>query len=153
MNINKRLTLFVLLILIFLIALFLILNKIKINDYLSNNVKISAYFKNKNIQLEDVFELTNCGNVRAIQFWEEAAVHIGNGLVGVINLLNPRLIIIGGGISNSYKFMIKTINSIVKRRAMKVQGDMVRIVRAKLGDNAGILGSYVLVKAALGKRI
>jgi glucokinase len=109
-------------------------------------------FKNKNIQLPDIFKLADQGNLRAVRFWKEAAAHIGNALVGVVNLLNPRLIIIGGGVSNNYKYLGTTINAIVKKRAMKVQAKMVKIVRAKLGDDAGIIGAQVLVKEAAGGR-
>ena len=90
--------------------------------------------------------------MRAIQLWDETATHVGNALVGVINLLNLRLIVIGGGVSNNYLFLGKTINAVVRRRAMKVQSKMVKIVRAKLGNDAGIIGAQVLVKEATGER-
>ena len=117
------------------------------NGYLLK--KAAKIFKNKNIQLPDVSYLAEQGNMRAIQFWEETATHIGNGLVGVVNLLNLRLIVIGGGVSNNYRFLGKTIRAVIKRRAMKVQSKMVKTVRAKLGDDAGIMGAQVLVKEAI----
>ncbi|MCK5260278.1 MAG: ROK family protein [Candidatus Omnitrophica bacterium] len=120
------------------------------NGYLLK--KAVKIFKNKNIQLPDVFHLAKQGNMRAIRFWEETAVHIGNALVGVINLLNLRLIVIGGGVSNNYSFLGKTINAVIKRRAMKVQSKMVKIVRAKLGNDAGIKGAQILVKEAIRER-
>ncbi len=112
--------------------------------------KAQEIFKKKAITIEDVYQLANRGNKLAIQFFEETATHIGNGLTGVVNLLNPRLIIIGGGISNNWKFLFRTIQQIIQGRAMKVQGKMVKIVRAKLGDDAGIMGAYVLVKTRMG---
>jgi len=120
------------------------------NRYLM--ARAGKIFKNKNIQLPDVFALAEHGNVRAIQFWEEVATHIGNALVGVINLLNPNLIIIGGGVANNYKYLGPTINKIIKKRSMKVQANMVKIVRAKLGDDAGIIGAQVLVKESIVRR-
>ncbi|VAX36937.1 Glucokinase [hydrothermal vent metagenome] len=114
------------------------------NRYLM--AKAGKIFKNKHIQLPDVYALAEQGNVRAVQFWEEVGTHIGNAFVGVINLLNPSSIIIGGGVSNNYKYLNKAINSVIKRRAMKVPASMVKIVRAKLGDEAGIIGAQVLVK-------
>ena len=111
--------------------------------------KAAKIFKRKDIQLPEVFRLAKHGNVRAIRFWEETAVHIGNGLVGVVNLLNLRLIVIGGGVSNNFQFLGKTINAVIRRRAMRVQSKMVKIVRAKLGDDAGIIGAQVLVKDAI----
>lgn len=115
-------------------------------------IKAAELFENKDIRLEDIFRLAGDGDQRAIQFWEEAAAHIGNALAGVINLLNPRLIIIGGGVSNNYKFMKKTIEQVVRQRAMKVPRDMVKIVRAQLGDEAGIIGAYVLVRESIVRR-
>lgn len=103
-------------------------------------------FKKKNIQLEEIFDLADKGNVRAIKFWEETAEHIGNALTTVINLLNPRLIIIGGGVSNNYKYLHTKIKEVIKKRAMKTQAKMVKVVRAKLGDDAGIIGARVLVE-------
>ncbi len=110
-------------------------------------------FKNKNFQLEDIFDLANQGNVRAVQFWRETATHVGNGLIGIVNLLNPQLIIIGGGVSNNFKFLRKTITRIIDQRAMKVQAKIVKVVKSKLGDDAGILGGQVLVKdSTIGRK-
>lgn len=114
------------------------------NGYLIE--KAAKIFKNKNIQLPDVLYLAEQGNARAVQFWNEAATHIGNALVGVVNLLNPRLIIIGGGVSRNYKFLGPVIKTVIRQRAMKVQAGMVKAVRAQLGDDAGILGAQVMVK-------
>jgi len=111
--------------------------------------KASKIFKRKNIQPPEIFAMANKGNKRAVSFWNEAADHIGNGLVGIVNLLNPRMIIIGGGVSNNYKYLGKTINSVIKKRAMRVQAKMVTVVRAQLGDDAGIIGAHALVKDAL----
>jgi len=103
-------------------------------------------FRKKNIGLEEIHKLAAKGNSQALRFWEQVGVHIGNGLVGVINLLNLRLIIIGGGVSNNLRFMKPTIEKVIYARAMSVQKKMVKIVRAQLGDDAGLLGAHVLVK-------
>jgi len=100
------------------------------------------------ISLEDVFALAQKGHKKALFFWKTAAEHIGNGLVGIVNLLNPRLIIIGGGISHNEKFLFKTITETIRRRAMSLQGAAFQIKRAKFKDDAGIIGAYVLVTNA-----
>ena len=114
--------------------------------------KAVKVFRDKNFRLPQLSPLASQGDVRVIQFLEEVGTHIGNGLVGVVNLLNPRLIVIGGGVSNHYKFLSKTINKVIKQRCMKVQSQMVKITRAKLGDDAGIIGAQVLVKESIGVR-
>lgn len=99
----------------------------------------------KNVTLEEMNKLAKQGNKKAVKFWEEAATHIGNNLVGVVNLLNPQRIVIGGGVSNNHQFLFKTINAVIRKRAMPTQAAMVKIIRAQLGNDAGILGAQVLV--------
>ena len=67
-------------------------------------------------------------------------------------MLNPERIVIGGGVSNNHEFLFKTINAVIKKRAMMTQASMVKIVRAKLGNDAGILGAQVLVRSHFSGR-
>jgi glucokinase len=98
--------------------------------------------------LEEMFILGQQRNKRALAFWKAAGEHIGNGLVGIVNLLNPRLIIIGGGISHNEKFLFKTVTDTIRRRAMSLQGAAFKLRRAQFKDDAGIIGAYVLVTNA-----
>lgn len=100
----------------------------------------------KNIALEEVFIMAKQGNKKAIKFWDDAGQIIGSVLVGVVNLLNPTKIVIGGGVSNNARFLFPSIKDQIKKRAMPVQAKMARVVRAKLGDDAGIIGARVLVE-------
>ena len=113
------------------------------NKYLLQ--KIEKIFRPKKLSIEDIHALAAKGNKKAIKFWNDTAIHIGNALSGVINILNPSMIIIGGGVSNNFRFFSKKVKETIKDRAMRVPASMVRIVRARLGDDAGIIGAYVLV--------
>ena len=97
---------------------------------------------------QSMYALAKKGNKKALLFWKKASEHIGNGLVGIVNLLNPRLIIIGGGVSNNERFLFKTITETIRRRAMSLQGSAFKIKRAQFKDDAGIIGAYVLVTNA-----
>ena len=101
-------------------------------------------FKRK-ITLEEISSLAARGNRKALKFWDETALHVGNGLTGVVNLLNPARIVIGGGVFNASAFMVKRIEKTLKARAMSVQGAMAKIVKAQLGADAGIVGARVLL--------
>ncbi len=108
--------------------------------------KARRCLQNKDITLEEVYALANQSNSKALALWEETAVHIGNALVGVVNVLNPRLIIIGGGVAKAYKHLKKPLIQTIKNRSMQVQSRMVAVRRARLGDDAGILGAQILMK-------
>jgi len=115
--------------------------------YVGNSILVNKAKKifRKKISLEEIDRLASKGNKKAKKFWEDTAEHIGNGLVGVVNLFNPELIIIGGGVSKAHRHLFKKIREVIKNRAMKVQGSMAKVVKARLGDDAGIIGTWVLV--------
>ena len=123
--------------------------------YVGNAVlqaKAAKIFKKKDIRLEEVFVLAGHGNSRAIEFWQQTGAHIGFVLAGIVNLLNPKLIIVGGGVSNNFKYLAPAIKKTVGQKVIKMAGASVKIVHAKLGDDAGILGAYFLVKDSLIER-
>lgn len=105
----------------------------------------------KKITLEAVSKKAKQGNKKAIRFWAEVGEHLGNGLTGIVNVLNPRRIVVGGGIANAPECMLKAARKTIRSRAMHVQGKMVRVVRSTLKNDAGIVGTYVLVQEMLNK--
>ena len=86
------------------------------------------------------------GKRRAVGFWRYVGEKLGIMLVGVVNFLNPEKIIIGGGIANAGRYLFNPLKKTIAKRAMRVQRKRVKIVKAKLGGNAGVIGAAVLVK-------
>jgi glucokinase len=100
----------------------------------------------KDIALEEVYLMARQGKKKALKFWEMVGEKVGNGLIGPINILNPECVIIGGGVSRSLEFMRPAIEKVIERRCMKTQAEMVRVIKARLDDDAGIVGAQVLVR-------
>ena len=113
--------------------------------------KARRIFRKKEIRLEDIFALAKRGDRKALAFWDDLGRQLGNVLVGVINVLNPRRVIIGGGVSNNIVFFGPSLRRVIRERAMPVHARMVRLVRAGLGDDAGIYGAAFLVKEESGE--
>lgn len=86
------------------------------------------------------------GDELAISVWQETGRHLGVALAGVVNLLNPEVIIIGGGVANAGRILFDATRKALKERAMEIPAKAVKIVRAKLGQDAGIMGAVTLVK-------
>ncbi|MCM8799498.1 MAG: ROK family protein [Candidatus Omnitrophica bacterium] len=106
--------------------------------------KAKAIF-GKNIGLERISYLAKKRNPKAITFWKDVGKKLGVALSGVVNLLNPDAIIIGGGISNVGKYLFDSIQETIKKRAMPIQARHVKVLKARLKDS-GILGAALLVK-------
>ena len=100
----------------------------------------------KKISLEDLSRLAARGNRKAIKIWQEVGERLGIALTGAVNLLNPDFIVVGGGVSRAGKILFDTLRQTVKKRAMIIQGKHVKIIKAKLGADAGIIGAAILVK-------
>jgi glucokinase len=81
------------------------------------------------------------GDEVAKSVWEKAGYYLGLGVVGIVNLLNPDVIVVGGGIGNAGNLLLKPVRKTVRDRALPVPGRHVRIVRAALGEDAGVIGA------------
>jgi len=89
----------------------------------------------------DVYMEAKKGDVLALRSFEIAGKFLGVALAGIINLLNPEAIILGGNVSRAYKFFAPAMKKEIILRAYDAPRKMTKILRATLGDNAGILGA------------
>ena len=67
--------------------------------------------------------------------------YLGIALAGLVDVLNPRMIVLGGGASGAWDVFIDHVRSEINFRAFEHPANLVKIARAKLDDNAGILGA------------
>jgi glucokinase len=78
----------------------------------------------------------------ARKVWERAMRWLGVGIASAANLLNPGLVVLGGGLTNAGALLFDPVQRELSRRALDPE---TRIVRAQLGDDVGILGGAALV--------
>lgn len=94
-----------------------------------------------------VAKAAEAGDVVAKRIFEIMGEYIGIGLTSVINLLNPEKVIIGGGVAEAGDLLLDPIRRTVKKRAMVIAGEAVKIVPAELGNSAGVIGASMLIDA------
>ncbi|MBL7069405.1 MAG: ROK family protein [Candidatus Omnitrophica bacterium] len=94
---------------------------------------------------ELVFKAARRGDKFAIDFWRMVGARLGTMLTGVINLLDLDKVVIGGGIAGAAEYFFPSLQEKIKLNAMEIQGRHVKIVKAKLGKDAGLVGAAVLV--------
>ena len=108
----------------------------------------SRYFKGMKLNQvtgQLVGQAANAGDRVAIQARRLAADFLGIGLANVINLLNPKRIILGGGVmENTNHFWVPMMKA-VRREAWPMAFRSCEIVRSRLGKNVGDLGAMALV--------
>jgi len=99
---------------------------------------------NNDMTLEYLTVLARRGNKKAIAIWRDVAEKLAVALTGVVNLLNPDMIVVGGGVSKAGELILGPLRKGLKGRPMVDQARHVKIVRARLGDDAGIIGASLL---------
>ena len=98
-----------------------------------------------NITLEELSSLANTGNNQAIKIWRDTAGQLADWLCGVANFFKPEAIGIGGGTAGAGRILSEAIKQGIKERAMPTQARIVQVLKAKLGNDAGMLGAALLV--------
>lgn len=85
------------------------------------------------------------GDKLAREIFTEAGTLMGVALGGVMNVVDLRVIIIGGGLSASGKFVFDAVKKSVQAHVLKPLQKDIKVLPAKLGNSAGILGAAGLV--------
>jgi glucokinase len=74
------------------------------------------------------------------KIWEEMIEYMGAALAGLVNLLNPEIVVLGGGVVYGTKYLVDEVCRVVEKRAMPASMKGLRIEKARLGEEAAIIG-------------
>ena len=81
-----------------------------------------------------------------------AAKHVGIGLGSLVNALGPEMIVLGGGMIEAFgDDLIEPIDKALRKTAFEFTTKDLKLVRAELGDNAGVIGAALLAREATGQ--
>jgi glucokinase len=90
---------------------------------------------------EEVVLAGRNGNREALDSIERATTYLAMGIANLISLLNPQMIVLGGGLMQASDLFLETIRRDVVRWAQPVAARQVRIEASLLGEHAGLLGA------------
>jgi len=96
-----------------------------------------------------VTELAHDGDEAARSVLAEIGRRLGYGLVGVVNVFNPEMIVIGGGAIAAGELLLSPARDVVAERALPPAREAVSIVPAHFGDESGMLGAALLALDSL----
>ncbi len=95
------------------------------------------------VTAECVLRAAVAGDEVAREILLECGTVLGRAMVGFVNIFNPSLILIGGGIGESADFMVERAAEVMRAEALAGRRD-VEVAQAVLGNDAGILGAAAL---------
>jgi len=99
-----------------------------------------------------IYEAGVAGDRVAQQTFATMGRYLGIALAGLVDVLNPGLIVIGGGPAGAWDLFIEHVRTEINERAFQHPSKSVRLVRASLGGSAGILGAARLAFDSLQPR-
>ncbi len=97
-----------------------------------------------------VTELAHDGDPAARAAIATLGHHLGIGMTSLVNVFNPEVIAIGGGLVATGDLLLEPARAIVAERALVPARDQVRIVPARFGDESGMLGAAAMAFEAAG---
>ncbi|MEC9488360.1 MAG: ROK family protein [Halanaerobium sp.] len=88
----------------------------------------------------------------ALGLYRRQGFHLGLGLANLINLLNPEVIVIGGGVTNAWDLFAETMEEALKEYSLAALLSQVEIKKSLLGSRVGLLGALAVAWAQANDR-
>ncbi|MDC3414835.1 ROK family transcriptional regulator [Terrihalobacillus insolitus] len=95
-----------------------------------------------------VYRAAKEGDLISVQILEETGTMLGIGLTNLIHIMNPRKIILGGGVSRANEFILEPIRQAIEHRALTPKAKRTKVVITSHGDDATLSGSIALLLEA-----
>ncbi len=95
------------------------------------------------ISAHDVAEAARRGDLPAQEIIKRSGTYIGIAIAGLINLINPSTVIIGGGVAQVGDLLTVPIRQAVRERSLRASEHAVKITTAMLGRRSSLIGALV----------
>ena len=96
------------------------------------------------ITSQHVAEAAKSGDALSLRIWEDACVHLAIACVNIQHVLNPKYIVLGGGMAQAGAILLNRVVKHFKDRTWSLCDDAPEIVQAQLGYDAGVIGAAAL---------
>ena len=88
----------------------------------------------------------------ALEVFDTAAGHLGTAMASLVNVFNPDVICVAGGVAKEFGLMRKKVREVIIERAFTDPARIVKIRRAELGNNAAPVGAAIMAHEAMEAR-
>lgn len=103
--------------------------------------QLSAVRPVENLNARHVGEAARLGDLVAQQIVAEAGRHIGVAVAGIVNLINPELVVVGGGVAQMGDLLLEPIRQAVQQRSLRPAAQAMRVTAAMLGRRSSGMGA------------
>ncbi len=97
--------------------------------------------KIEKVTAETVVRAARSGDPLARKIVAEVSSYLAVGIANIVSILNPEMVVLGGGLFQAGDFLLKPVKKEFKKWAQPLAARKVRIVLSALGENAGLYGA------------
>jgi glucokinase len=91
------------------------------------------------------------GDVLARRLVEETGRYLAAGVVSIVNVFNPCVVVLGGGVVEGIPELVRIGEEVVPAMALEASVEELKIVKAALGADAGVIGAAALAQDLVNK--
>ena len=107
--------------------------------------KISRDIIKRELEPKALYEMACSGEVDALQVWDDFGVHLGNALSHFINMVDPGMISIGGGVSGAFKFFESSMGQTLEKSSPSYRSNDIHIFESSHKEISSQVGAALLL--------
>lgn len=123
----------------------------KIAEGIKTSIPNYAKGSDGRISAKVVYLAAQDGDKPALELIEKLGFYVGVGLANLINIFNPELVVISGGVSRMGEMLLEPARKTVRERAFELSAKAARVEVSSLGYDAGALGAVALALSELSR--
>jgi glucokinase len=100
----------------------------------------------ENVTAATVSQAYREGDLLARKLVEDTGLYLAAGVVSIINIFNPCILVLGGGVIEGIPELVRIVDGFIKNRALEYSVERLKIVKAALGSDAGVIGAASLAQ-------
>ena len=105
------------------------------------------FFQRKKVTSKELEKAVDQDKKNSREIFKEYGKYLGIGIANIVNILDPEIIIIGGGLVHAHKYFLKTVKKEAKKRILSpLSKKNLQIKISKLGAAAGAVGAALLIE-------
>ncbi len=125
--------------------------KAKIAEGVKTSIPKYTKESGNKITAKGIYLAAQDGDRLAKELIEQLGYYLGVGLANLVNIFNPQLVVIGGGVSRMGDMLLNPARKTVRERAFELSAKAARVEISSLGYDAGPLGAVALALSELSR--
>jgi glucokinase-like ROK family protein len=97
------------------------------------------------LNLSIINQAAEAGDREVLEAISETGAALGLGVANLVNIFNPKMVVIGGSLSILGKYILPSIEEVIEERTLEVMRKEIKILVSAFGSDASVMGAVALV--------